>query len=289
MNMDLKNEQSLKSYLLGDLNPDEQQRLEQHLMTDSEAFEQLCWIENELIENYLEGSLSGLEKERFETFFLAAPERRQKLTFAKSLKRYVAAHKPKKSYWAVWSKAAQAVLPARNPVMKWALAASLMLVVAGGAWSILQISRLQVALDDEKARSSRFEQEAANLKKIQKPGTPLLAGQIQPTLLVVSLVPGRSRSSDDSQVINVPSGEGWIQLELKMEPVEYPQYQAILQRVEGDGFRTQSESFLPRQFSGLSISTKLLTRGEYVLRLRGVAAAGEIEDISNFYFQLVPQ
>ena len=110
MNMDLKNEHTLKSYLLGDLNPDEQQRLEQHLMADSDAFEYLCCIEDELIEDYLEGVLSGRDREKFENFFLAAPERKQKLSFAKSLKRYVSEHKPKQSsqggsghvYQAMW-------------------------------------------------------------------------------------------------------------------------------------------------------------------------------------------
>ena len=100
MKMDLENESALKSYLLGDLNPDEQEHLEQRLMADADVFEELHRIEDELIDDYLEGSLSGRERERFENFFLTAPERKQKLSFAKSLKQYVAAHKPKKSAWA---------------------------------------------------------------------------------------------------------------------------------------------------------------------------------------------
>lgn len=287
MSMDLKNEQSLKSYLLGDLNPDEQQRLEKDLMTDDDAFEQLNLIEDELIDDYLEGALSNRDREKFESFFLAAPEQRQKLRFAKSLKLYVAENKPEKSPRAFLPKAAQAVLPARNPVLKWALAASLALLVGGGFWSIQQISKLQVTLDDERVRSSRFEQEVANLKKIQKSSPSLLPGEIQPILLLASLSPGRRGSPDGYQEIIVPSGEGLVQLDLIMEPLEYPRYQVTLERDEGDEFRTQAESTIQGPFSGLSVSTRLLTGGIYILRLRGITTAGEIENIGSYYFRAI--
>ncbi len=87
MNANLEHELPLRPYLLGDLNSDEQQRLEQRLMIDSAAYEELNCVEDELIDDYLEGALSGNEKQKFENYFLSAPERRQKLDFASALKR----------------------------------------------------------------------------------------------------------------------------------------------------------------------------------------------------------
>lgn len=45
--------------------------------------------EDELIDEYLDGSLSEQEREKFEQHFLATTERREKLSFAKALRRYV--------------------------------------------------------------------------------------------------------------------------------------------------------------------------------------------------------
>jgi len=314
MNMDLGNEKSLKSYLLGDLNPDEQQRLEQHLMTDSDAFEQLALIEDELIDEYLEGSLSRLEKNRFETFFLAAPERRQKLSFAKSLKRYVAANRPKAGHGSARQNSWKAFWHHQNQTLKWALAASLMLLIGGGSWSAVQISRLQnalqlaqspiesrlieleernlklsQALQTEQDRNSLLKEEVANLQLAQKADPSLSSGPIHSIVALATLVPGRIRSSDSGQSINVPSGAGLVQLNLQMEPLEYPQYQILLQRVDEDQVTTQRQTLIKGQFSGLSVSAELLTSGDYELKLSGIAAAGDIEVIGTYYFEVNKQ
>jgi anti-sigma factor RsiW len=47
-------------------------------------------VEDDLIDDYLDGSLSEQESEKFEQHFLATTERREKLRFAKALRRYVA-------------------------------------------------------------------------------------------------------------------------------------------------------------------------------------------------------
>ncbi len=321
MNTDFKNELPLKSYLLGDLNTQEQQRLEQRLMIDSAAFEELCWIEDELIDDYMDGALSDREKEKFENIFLSAPERHQKLRLAKALKRYTAANRQKKTHWYIWLNAGQAFWRHQSRTLKWILAASLLLLIGGSSWSTLQISRLQVALDQEQteasksqrqlkeiqsqnlklaasleheqARRTQLEQEAANLKRAQMPGPSLIPGQIQTTLLTAILAPGRSRGSDGMQEINIPSGESVVKLDLKMEPLDYPGYNATLERIGKDKNRTviaqQTESRLQGQFSGLFVPAELMTRGDYVLRLSGITVTGKNEDIGSYYFRILPQ
>jgi len=317
MNMDPTNDLPLKSYLLGDLNPNEQQRLEQRLMIDSAAFEELRWIEDELIDDYLEGSLSGSEKEKFENFFLSTPERRQKLSFAESLKRYVAVHSSKENRWSIWWNSSKALWRSQNPVYRWCLAASLLLIIAGGSWSIAQISRLQKALEQGGSRASQMqlmemqdrysqmsmalqreqsrlrllEQEAANLKQGVKPGnSSLLPGQLQTTLIAVTLPPGQLRDFGGSQRISIPAGTDLAQFDLKMEPEDYSQYRAILQNVDQDKIWTQispmTESGMQGQFLRLIVPAKLLKPGDYVLKLSGVTAAGDFEDIGNYYFRV---
>ena len=62
---------------------------EQRVMTDSECMRDLHVAEDELVDDYVDGSLSDDQKARFEEHFLCSPERRQKLDFARALQDYV--------------------------------------------------------------------------------------------------------------------------------------------------------------------------------------------------------
>lgn len=81
-----------KRYLLGYLSQEgERQQFEERLLTDDQFFEELLIAEDELIDDYLRGALTEEEKERFENHFLVTAERRQKLSFARALRKYVSA------------------------------------------------------------------------------------------------------------------------------------------------------------------------------------------------------
>ena len=153
MAIDSENEMPLRSYMLGDLNRDAQEDLEKRLMAESGAFEELQLVEDELIDEYLEGTLSGRDKAKFESFFLAAPERKQKLRFAISLKRYFAANKPTKNVRSFGSMAGKLLRPGKRPILKWALAASFLLLIGGGSWSTVQISSLRATLRQERTEA----------------------------------------------------------------------------------------------------------------------------------------
>jgi CHAT domain-containing protein/lipopolysaccharide biosynthesis regulator YciM len=78
---------AVRQYLLRQLSEDEQRIIEQRLLTEDDLFEELEIAEDELIDEYLAGELSVDEHKTFEQNFLVAPERKQKLRFAKALKR----------------------------------------------------------------------------------------------------------------------------------------------------------------------------------------------------------
>jgi hypothetical protein len=309
MNSEPGIESSLKPYLLGDLNPDEQERLERRLMVDSDVFEELRRVEDELIDDYLEGGLAGRERERFENFFLAAPERKQKLRFAKSLKRYVAAHKQAESPEPVRPNAWRTFWHTQIRPLKLAFAASLVLLLAGGLWSVVKISELRntlqlstallesrlnefqnknleliQALRSEQDRSIQLEREVADLQSTRKPGPPSLAGQIQTLLL--TLAPGGSRSPGGRQAIDIPSGTGLVQLDPKMEPLEYPLYRATLRGAGGDPICIRTEASVKGYFPGFPVSAELLAPGDYELSLSGITAAGDDENIGTYYFHV---
>jgi anti-sigma-K factor RskA len=82
--------QAFRQYLLGTLPPEERPTLEERLLTDESAYEELLLEEEELLDDYVAEALSPEESERFERNFLCTEERRRQLDFARALGRYVA-------------------------------------------------------------------------------------------------------------------------------------------------------------------------------------------------------
>lgn len=136
--MALNDHQStIRRYLLRQLTDDAQERIEQRLLTEEDVFEEVEIAEDELIDEYLAETLSQEERQTFERDFLANPERRQKLRFAKALRRQASAASQKKglieqdkaSPWIWWR---QYFAPSSLSDSPLAMAAVLLIVVGLG-------------------------------------------------------------------------------------------------------------------------------------------------------------
>src|SRR5215510_4345778 len=88
MSRSLKNEDRLVQYLLGLIPEEEQIELEDLYLLDDDLNDELQAVERELMDSYLEGTLSEDQRNRFEQFFLSSPGRVEKLRFARALKAY---------------------------------------------------------------------------------------------------------------------------------------------------------------------------------------------------------
>ena len=92
MTLNLNDQNTIRRYLLGEVTEEGELRLvEERLLTDDEYFEEIAVIEDELIDQYVSGSLNPGEQEKIESHFLATAERRRKLRFAQALRKYVSA------------------------------------------------------------------------------------------------------------------------------------------------------------------------------------------------------
>jgi hypothetical protein len=70
---------SLVRYLLGEALPDDEQaEIEERYFTDELYFDRVLAIEDDLIDSHIRGSLSDIERDRFEKHFLASDRRREK-------------------------------------------------------------------------------------------------------------------------------------------------------------------------------------------------------------------
>jgi len=79
----------LRSYLLGELPSDKEQKIEEQLLIDNDYIEQMMMVENELIDDYLKNRLSAAEREKYQSLFLATREGRQKVQIARVLKSHL--------------------------------------------------------------------------------------------------------------------------------------------------------------------------------------------------------
>src|SRR5260370_4312611 len=81
-------EEAVRHYLLGQLQEAEQIAIEDRFLMDDDYFERLEMIEDELIDDYVTGTLSEPDRQAFSAHFLAAPERNKKLKFALAMTKY---------------------------------------------------------------------------------------------------------------------------------------------------------------------------------------------------------
>jgi len=306
-------ERVMRQYLLGELAPEARERLEQRLLTDKDCYEHLLLLEDELVDDYASGALAAGERERFESYFLATAERKQKLGFARSLKRYVA------------KVTAPVPAPAKEPffhalVAGWrglspglgvSLAAALLIVLAGGVWSLSllqQVGDLEQQVAEERARSrelaasiERERQERTALAQQNSargaPPEPVAARTAQalprPPSAVFVLTAGLLRSGGETQRVIVPPGSSLpslVELRLELAADEYPRYQAALSDAEGEALwtlsRLKSTRAEGRTFVPLRLPSDLLPRGDYSLKLEGLTDSGDREPIGRYDFRV---
>src|SRR5262245_14939103 len=140
-------ERQMGRYLLGQLGDQEQRQLEERLMTQDDAFEQLQVLEDELIDEYLKNELPVQDREDFEKHFLSAPERREKLRFAEAFRSYVATaikeEKKEDLEPSPWQKFL-AALRTPAPVLRYGFPVLLVAALAGGLRMAGTIQRLHI-------------------------------------------------------------------------------------------------------------------------------------------------
>jgi hypothetical protein len=280
MTSNVKYDQTLRRYLLGDLGEETQRHLEERLVTDTEYFQELLIVEDELVDEYVRGDLSEQEKEDFESHFLCSRERREKLSFAGVLRDYVdtvPVSNDSDSYrLSAWFK--QKILaPLRvpSPALGAAMAAAILVTVIGVVWLIavnwqlhrqlngasaeqraLRVSEqdLQKQLAEERNRGrvltdslqqeqdqrTRLEREIASLRAQQERS----AFGLRPSGVPIAsflLAPGLLRGSGEMERVIIPTGSSLVQLQLDIGVDDYVSYRAALHEVEGDQIWTQSK------------------------------------------------
>ncbi len=104
MNEKVQEQAGIRDYLLGTLLDEAQMRqIEEKMLLDDKFADTVSIAEDQLIEDFLDGSLKHDQRKKFVDFFLSTPRRRQQLRLTKNFRRY-SANAPKPEKADLWSR-----------------------------------------------------------------------------------------------------------------------------------------------------------------------------------------
>jgi hypothetical protein len=175
----------VRQYLLGRLDerPEVEGKLSERILFDEEMAETVDSIEDDIIEEYLDGSLDSPDRHAVETYFLQAPERNEKLRFAKLLRRHFEATSSRRSQ-TEYDGLVRPPLAWRPYLKTYGQLAALLVLSISSLIYLTAIrrshTRLKAELIEERDRSASLKQEAQLL---------------QPPIVPLTLVADRSRSA----------------------------------------------------------------------------------------------
>ena len=270
---DFKQEQArVRLYLLGGLDEEGQQQVEERVMKDSGYKEEVLMIEDELLEDYLAGTLPEREREMFHQHYLAAPRQRQKLKIAQALNRYagtVPGQPPVKRHWIrLWVDS----FAARSWFVKLSWAAAGLVLIAS-SWIGFQAWQARSKQSDLEAELRRLNSQ----RNIQE--SP------DPSVLAVTFAPLQLRERGDLKRIAITPGTKFVLLRIPLAAGNYQTYRVVFKVPGGptifrlDGLQEHATG--QTRTLSLLIPAHILSTNDYLLTVSGLMPDGTAEDIGD--------
>jgi hypothetical protein len=289
-----------RRFLLGQLSPDEQGRVEELAFDDPESFEVLQAAEDDLIDEFVYDDLSSEEKERFEEYYLVQPGRREDLRMASALREHFERAQPVPS---VWERVKKWFHLGTAPLIPIVVKAAIIIgaAVVTLVTLIPRMPRLfpvyQVKQGEPPALPSPTTTVSQTPSQPSQP-SPSPAPKASPTphrptstSYAFLLVPGGPARTGGGGEKSVPLGSGSAEFELPLTgDTSYQNYQAIL--LNGDKVIQTFPRLKPTKISTgkgirIRLPANLLEASQrYHFVLKGVAANGSLELVDNYYFHV---
>lgn len=252
----------MRDYLLGTLTPEERSTLEERILGDPQVYEELLVVERELIDQYLAGCLSKVEKHQFETHFLSTAQRQKHLRFGQLAMGRLEASSVQSTKTSPAPSLPDSLARSRKSPR---LAVSGALLVSLG---VVFFSWL-----------------------IARQPTEELLSQNASGLVVVTLSHGSTATAGMTQLL-IPTRGVAVKLELELTNISFHSYRSRLFRGSElldtrDGLRMEAKG--GRHIVPLLLAGRLLTAGEYEVRLSGVLDSGTDQLIDVYPFKVAGQ
>lgn len=269
MNDETIDDALLREFLLGKISDEERGRIEGLFLTDSQAKERILAVEQDLIEDYLEGTLTTEDRERFVSRYAQTEEQRRRLRITKSIKD-----------WAIAEAASVQSVPARSSAWnrlldRFRLKPTFVIPIAVMAMIVIVIAAIWLS---RRAQHSAIEEELAQLNAPAN----LREGPVSK-----ELVPVASRGTESqNQLSTSPSEKDVVLRLLWIQKERYPVYQATIRRV-GDSQSYLIPNLQPENDGKairLKVPSHFLTGGTYQINLSGITADGSASSAEEYQF-----
>jgi hypothetical protein len=266
----------LRKFLLGELDDDERERVERLFITDRLSRDRVLTAEQDLIEDYLENSLTTADREKFLLHYGQTPLQKRKLRIAKSIQEWAVAEAnvPRTivpsttSIWGRWRDRLKPVFVI--PITVTAIVA----MMVGVVWINRRAER-------RNTEHSAVEQELAKLN------APESLREVPPQMVSLELAPVTVRNVERQGELVRSADIRVLELRLLwMRDQYYSTYQASVRRIGDDkSFTTRN---LQAENDGKAIRIRLpasiLSRGLYQIELIGITADGTASPAEEYSF-----
>jgi hypothetical protein len=298
-------ERELTRYLLGDLQGEDCERLDELSVTDDEFIERLSAAENDLVDAYVRGQLRSDARRDFESHYLATDVRRRKVEVARALQ--LAGAEPEFTAARQDRRAANRRSMLWLPRMRfgWVFMAAAVALCVTTAWLAVENHRLReqdrASLAANRAVEDQLRQLLGQLQTeqaLQSSPTPAEAesgprNPGQPARLISSLfLLPPTRGAGTVPVATVNQTDRWLRLQLALESNDFSEYQVDLielatnKRVWRSGPVKSVDAHHRRALSFL-LPLGDLKDQRYAAEVSGIAAAdGHPEVVGSYVFRL---
>lgn len=285
----------MRSYLLGTASEQERGILEDSYLSDANALEELKATENDLIDSYARGHLSGIEKQQFERIYMSVPKLTDRVEFSRALRQVApefqqASIQEKQRPWQL----IRDLFSLHTLASRWGLAAAcaIVLVVAVSITNSKRIGPQTAQLHRPRATAP------PSINAAPLPPAPNVSPQTEsarneahplgdfPIRLDETTV-SRSLGADESKTFVVPSHTSTIVLSLILEDDQSSTYIVVVETPEGKEIRRFS-GLMSRMVAGknivaIRIPASLVPSGSYIVELKGeTGSATEEESLASY-------
>src|SRR5689334_12122242 len=157
MKEDLVTDALLRQFLLGKVDDDERVRIESLVITNALTKERVCAAEEDLLEDYFEDALSGLDREKFRAQYAYTPHLQRRVEINRDIRNWaIAAQKRNNTSSGTQTSSWSSVFRSfrLKPMLMMPIAATVIAIVIVGLWlnRKIELRNRQLAIEKEIVR-----------------------------------------------------------------------------------------------------------------------------------------
>lgn len=325
MKQKTQQEDLIVRYLLGDLTEEEQIQIEERFFIDDDYFEQVCSVEDALVDDYVQEALTESECRKVESRLRSSPRQAHEIQFTRELIGYLSEPSSKEL-------TEQNALPVECP-SKWQTLfmwlriktngrrfsfAVTLLLIAVGIFLVIWNLALQRKLEQIQTRQAELEESDQELRKRidqqvdgqeatrkelegERKRRELLEDELAALrefrpfisaneIATLDLKPESfSRGDGELKVVTIHRGVTRFQIRIHLDQDNYEIYSAVIKTFEGREIWSK-DHIRPEQgkLAGivLALPASILVNHDYIVTLRGQTEAENTVEIGDYPFRI---